>query len=113
MKLKILLVILMAFTGIVRAQDTIRSLIISEACLRNNVFAYLELTNMGDKDVQLADFTLGMIDPWSSTVNLTGVGWVPRFPNHNLRLPEKTLAPGKLSLFQLLLTTGLNCTKKE
>jgi hypothetical protein len=65
MKLKTLLVILMAFTGIVHAQDTIRSLIISEACLRNNTWAYVELTNMGDKDVQLADFTLGRIDPWA------------------------------------------------
>jgi hypothetical protein len=98
MKLKTLLVILMAFTGIVHAQDTIRSLIISEACLRNNTWAYVELTNMGDKDVQLADFTLGRIDPWQCTVNLTGVGWVPRFPNHNVRLPEKTLAPGETFL---------------
>lgn len=98
MKFKTLLIILMAFTGIVRAQDTIRSLIISEACLRNNTWAYVELTNMGDKDVQLANFTLGRIDPWAAKVNLTGVGWVPRSPNHNLRLPEKTLAPGETFL---------------
>ena len=96
MKLKTLLfILLLTSVGLVQAQDTIRSLIISEACLRNNTWAYVELTNMGDKDLQLADFTLGRIDPWSSTVNLTGVGWVPRFPNHVIRLPEKTLAPGE------------------
>ncbi len=112
MKLKTLLVILLAFTGIVHAQDTIRSLIISEACLRNNRWAYAEITNMGDEDVQLADFTFGRIDPWDCTVNLTGEGWVPRQPNHAFRLPERILAPGETFLIASVFDYSLELHDK-
>jgi arginine repressor len=112
MRTKFLLFVLLMSVGAVQAQDTIRSLIISEACLRNNRWAYVELTNMGDEDVQLADFTLGRIDPWEAVVNLTGIGWVPRHPDHAFRLPEKTLAPGETFLIASVFDYSLELHAK-
>ena len=112
MKLKLLLFVLLTSVGILQAQDTIRSLIISEACLRNNRWAYAEITNMGDKDVQLADFTFGRIDPWECTVNLTGIGWVPRTPTHVFRLPERILAPGESFLIASAFDYSIELHKK-
>ncbi len=89
MKLKTLLFILMAFAGIASAQDTIRSLVITEACMRNSFWGYLELTNMGDKDVQLNNFKVGKIEPWENVL------WTPRSADRIFRLPERILKPGE------------------
>jgi hypothetical protein len=89
MKLKLLLFVLLTAIGIVQAEDTIRSLIISEVCLRNRNYAYLELTNMGEIDVQLGKFKIANIEPWGPPP------FEPRFPNMVYQLPEKILAPGE------------------
>jgi hypothetical protein len=73
----------------VQAQDTIRSLIISEALMRSWPWAYLELTNMGDEDIQLANFKVGKIEPWDNVL------WTPRSPSRIFWLPERILKPGE------------------
>jgi hypothetical protein len=112
MRTKILLFVLLTSVSMAQAQDTIRSLIISEACLRNNRWAYAEITNMGNDDVQLANFTFGRIDPWEAVVNLTGEGWVPRHPNHAFRLPERILAPGESFLIASVFDYSLELHAK-
>lgn len=89
MKLKTLLFVLLTSIGMVQAQDTIRSLVITEACLRNPYFAYLELTNMGDENVQLGNFKIGNIEPWGPKP------FTPRYSSMVFQLPEKILAPGE------------------
>lgn len=59
MKLKFLLFALMFWGGILSAQDTINYLIITEYRGDNTDRTYLELTNMGDKPVQLNQFHIG------------------------------------------------------
>ena len=88
MKLKLLLFVLLATIGMVQAQDTIRSLVITEACMRSWPWAYVELTNMGDEDIQLANFKLGKIEPWENEL------WTPRSADRIFRLPERILKPG-------------------
>jgi len=69
--------------------DTIRSLIITESRMTGNGQNYIEITNMGDKPVQLSQFELGKLTPWSP---------LPRYTNETnnfFRLPEKLLQPGK------------------
>jgi hypothetical protein len=89
MKLKFLLFVLLTSIGIAQAEDTIRSLIISEACLRNRNYAYLQLTNMGEKDVQLGNFKIANIEPWGPPP------FEPRYPEMVYQLPERILAPGE------------------
>jgi hypothetical protein len=90
MKLKLLLFVFLLTTGgMVQAQDTIRSLIISEANMRAWPWAYLELTNMGDEDVQLANFRVGKIEPWDNVL------WTPRSTDRIFWLPERILKPGE------------------
>ena len=59
MKLKLLLLGLLFTSGALFAQDTIRSLVITEANLHPAEQAYLELTNMGNEPIQLSKFKLG------------------------------------------------------
>lgn len=90
MKLKLLLIVFLLTTGVmVQAQDTIRSLIISEALMRAWPWAYLELTNMGDEDIQLANFRVGKIEPWENEL------WTPRSASRIFWLPERILKPGE------------------
>jgi hypothetical protein len=90
MKLKLLLsVLLLTIGSMVHAQDTIRSLIISEALMRSWPWAYIELTNMGDEDIQLANFRVGKIEPWDNVL------WTPRSRSRIFWLPERILKPGE------------------
>ena len=88
MKSKILLLAMLMSIGILRAQeDTINSLIITEACLKNNYMAYIEISNIGDEDIQLANFKLGNLTPDKSP-------WNPD-PLNLLPLPDHILQPGE------------------
>ena len=89
MRIKILLFLLLTSFGMLHAQDTIRSLIISEACMRTPQWAYIELTNMGEEDVQLANFKVGKLEPWENEF------WTPRSPDRIFWLPERILKPGE------------------
>lgn len=87
MKLRLLLFALLLSAGITNAQqDTIRTLIISEARMDRADNSYVEITNMGTEPVQLADFEFGRVSPWDDAYS-PGTSFI--------RLPNKVLEPGK------------------
>ena len=63
------------------------SLIITEARMDRNDHAYIEITNMGSEAVQLNQFELGRVGPWT----------VPYSPTQGeyMMLPDKILHPGE------------------
>lgn len=87
MRFKLLLIILFCAMGMLRAQDTIRTLIISEARIDAQHGAYVELTNVGTTTLDLSQFEFGKIGPWT-------LPWTPD-ANNFIMLPNKMLAPGK------------------
>jgi hypothetical protein len=89
MKSKILLLLLMLNFGLLKAQDTITTLIITEARMDHHHNAFVEITNVGDFPVQLGDFKFGLIRPWNN------VPFVPENKNRAYWLPEKNLQPGE------------------
>jgi hypothetical protein len=97
MRLKILLVFLLFYAmGILRAQDTIRTLIISEARIDNAHHAYVELTNVGTTSINLAEFEFGKVGPWTPPVTAgTTANWFQVGATDRFMLPNKVLAPGE------------------
>ncbi len=87
MRLKFLLFFLLLASGIVSAQDTIRTFIITEAKLNRQEQAYVELTNVGTTPIQMAEFKFGKIDAWTTP-------WTSTAGNY-IMLPEKILQPGE------------------
>lgn len=81
------LLLLLLISGMLIAQEPYRNLIISEARMNDTRFNYIELTNMGNKTINLAEFELGNNDPWTSP-------WNPG-PTRRYRLPAHQLAPGQ------------------
>lgn len=65
MRLKLLLVSLLMASGVLYAQDTIRSLVISEAKIGEARFNYVEFTNMGTETLDLHDWEFGAVSPWT------------------------------------------------
>ncbi len=78
------------------AQDTIRSLVISEVRYDRADMAYIELTNLGAAPVNLAEFELSSHSPWDQFPD--GRLW-PTEPHHVnnrwLMLPDQVLQPGE------------------
>jgi hypothetical protein len=72
-------------SGVIYAQDTINYLIITESHAYRADQSYVELTNVGSKPLQMADFKLGKIGPWE----------VPFNSALEYRFPEKILQPGE------------------
>lgn len=101
MRTKILLLLCLLAPGILIAQDTIRSLIITEARLDRADQAYVEITNMSDSPVQMGDFEFGTIRPWG--LPYTGE------PNRSFRLPENILQPGE----SYVIATVLDFTEEQ
>ena len=65
MRSKLLLFgLLMSVMGVLSAQDTIKTLMITEARLNNPTMAYVELTNMGTETINLVEFEFGTLSPW-------------------------------------------------
>jgi hypothetical protein len=87
MKLKLLLFFMLFSVGFLKAQDTIRSLVISEIRMDFGNCAYIELTNMGADAVDLSKFELGYCGPWN--------GKYETDDNSRMMLPNVQLAPGK------------------
>src|SRR5680860_526508 len=86
MRLKLLLIIFLISGGMLYAQDTIKTLIISEALVYRSDYNYIELTNVGDTPIDMSVFKLGMLGPYQGDhFSGTNETW----------LPEKTLAPGE------------------
>ena len=95
MKLKFLLFsMLLAF--VLNAQEPNRSLIISEVRLTGwDNEKYVEITNMGNSDVNLSEFKFGNMRPWASPVfDVWNEPWVPE-GDRSFMLPEKVLKPGE------------------
>ncbi len=96
MKLKILLLLLLTVTIEVWAQEPYRSLVITEARRTHGMDNYVELTNMGDKSINLGEFKFARIspfmpvkifDPWTDV-------WTPE--SHLwFWLPDVVLEPGE------------------
>jgi hypothetical protein len=82
--------------GILMAQDTVRTLVITEAKMDRNETSYLELTNMGDVTLDLSMFEVGMMTPWNVPQEPgwpETSEWVDRQTIE--RLPAVMLAPGE------------------
>ena len=97
MKLKFLLFLFLISTGILQAQDTIRSLIISEARITNGqINCYLELTNVSNENIDLSQFELGSIPPWNGHyVNDVYNDPFAADPGRSFMLPSVILEPGE------------------
>ncbi|MGM0376931.1 MAG: T9SS type A sorting domain-containing protein [Bacteroidota bacterium] len=96
MKLKLLL-FLMLLTGILSAQEPNRSLIITEARMTGkDRDKYVELTNMGDTDINLSEYKFGNMRPWMQEPisDPWNDPWVPE-NDRWFFLPEKILKPGE------------------
>ncbi|MEE4285735.1 MAG: cadherin-like beta sandwich domain-containing protein, partial [Mariniphaga sp.] len=86
MRLKLLLLSVL-LTGMLNAQDTIRTLIISEVRMDRADHNYVELTNVGSESIQMDQFEFGRIDPWTTPYDAP----IGSF----MRLPSKSLEPGE------------------
>ncbi len=95
MKLKLLLLLFLISTGFLKAQDTIRTLIISEARMNSQGDAYVEITNMGDASVDISQFKFGLMRPWipEPVLDVWKDAWVPE-GNRFFMLPQHELQPG-------------------
>lgn len=59
------------------AQDTIRSLVITEARITNQPFVYIELTNMGDSTLDLHNWEFGRLSShWTDTYGPDDDSWI-------------------------------------
>lgn len=89
MRFKLLLFSMMVLAGLFgQAQN--RSLIFSEVRIDNAHQAFLELTNMGTKDIDLSEYQLGTIQAWTVAWNAPASAIT--------RLPNVTLKPGETYL---------------
>jgi hypothetical protein len=103
MKFKLLL-FLTFFTAVLNAQVVCEypegvntSLVITEARLRADTDAFLELTNLGTKPVNLREFKIGKVTPWvrSSAINdLCNDPWFTSTGDY-MFLPDRVLQPGE------------------
>jgi hypothetical protein len=95
MKIRLLLLLLLFSFGMLKAQDTIKTLIITEVRLDDERDFYVELTNMGANPIDLSQFELGQIGAWT-------LPWTPSSTSFYTMLPKKTLAPGASYLVALV-----------
>lgn len=83
--------------GMLIAQDTIKTLIITEAKMDRAEQQYIEITNVGDVPLNLSDFEFSSLNPWNTFPE--GVVWpeqAPQIDNQSIeRLPDMVLAPGE------------------
>ena len=102
--MRLLLLLLFVFTSVLaKAQCDYppavdRTLIISEARLISDNWAYIELTNVGTKPIFMNSFKIGKLSnlSWSAGVIdlCNDPWWMPEFPAY-LFLPQKVLMPGQ------------------
>jgi hypothetical protein len=87
MRTKTLLLLLLLSWGALQAQDTIRTLVISEVRLDDVRHSYVEISNVGATTLNLSQFELGIIGAWTQP-------WAAA-ENYWFMLPDKNLEPGK------------------
>jgi len=97
MRTKFLLFLaLFSFGAVLFGQDTIRTLIISEARMDNNFEVYFELTNIGETTLNLSQFEFGTVHPWTSRVDTADINkWFNVGSTSWFMLPDWELEPGK------------------
>ncbi len=89
MRSKLLLLLLLFFSGILSAQsDTIKTLIITEARLDRGDHSFCEITNMGDTAINLSAFEFGVVRPWTDP-------WLREGPDRWMMLPDYVLGAGE------------------
>lgn len=93
MKFKLLLLLLLISASILNAQPY-RNLIFSEVRMDAHHHSYVELCNMGDKDINLSDFEIGSISPWTTWTEEESFNPGGSF----VKLPTKLLKPGETFL---------------
>ncbi|MGM0473961.1 MAG: hypothetical protein ACQERV_07440, partial [Bacteroidota bacterium] len=88
---------LLVSSGMLIAQDTIKTLVITEAKMDRAEQAYCEITNMGDDPVNLSDFEFGRISPWDGfPEDVTWPDQAPQVDQQNIeRLPDVVLQSGE------------------
>jgi len=96
MKTRLLIIALLMVAGIINAQDTIRTLVISEVRLDDARESYIEISNVGTTTLNLSDFQVGTAGPWSTpkVIGDLSRSWNIS-ANYALRLPDQELAPGE------------------
>ena len=94
MRLKLLLFTMLLSVGVF-AQEAYRGLIITESRMSGTPENYVEITNVGNQAINLKDFELGKVTPWSTAIN--DVFNDPFTPStfEQMRLPDFVLEPGK------------------
>ena len=94
MRLKFLLFTMLLSVGVF-AQEAYRGLIITESRMSGTPDNYVEITNVGNQAVNLKEFELGKVTPWSTAIN--DVFNDPFTPGtfEQMRLPDFVLEPGK------------------
>ena len=92
MKPRLLLFSLLFLCGVLSAQDTIKTLVISECRIDDQREAYAEFTNMGTDTINLGEFEFGRVGAWT-VAKPDSIG--DPGANEWLMLPETKLAPGE------------------
>lgn len=88
MRSKLLLVLLLFCSGILTGQDTIKTLIITEARMDRGDHTFCEITNMGTEAVNLSNFEFGVVRPWADP-------WDREGDDRWMMLPDYELAAGE------------------
>jgi hypothetical protein len=95
----------------IQAQDTVNSLIISEARFDSSDNAYIELTNMGDSTLHLNNFEFGSVHPGDPRIDTTDLDkWFYIAAGCWFMLPDSTLEPGESIVFAGDNITGFTNT---
>lgn len=88
---------LVVSSGLLIAQDTIKTLIITEIKMDRTEQNYVEITNVGGEALNLSDFEFTTLDPWNGFPE--DVAWPEQAPQPDARsierLPDYVLAPGE------------------
>ncbi len=98
MKFKFLLFSMLFSLCSIYAQEPYKSLVITEARLTDQYNAYIELTNMGDQTINLSEFEIGKVGPWTSPVEVEGEWTLEDWfnvGNDFMMLPDAQLEPGE------------------
>jgi hypothetical protein len=96
MKTRILIFTMLFIGGFLNAQSVIRSLVISEVRLDRPDHAYIEISNVGANTINLSQFELGVVGPWTTPIDTNDLSkWFDPGENYWFMLPDKDLAPNK------------------
>jgi hypothetical protein len=96
MRTRLLIFIFLLASGLINAQEVIRTLVISEVRLDDARHTYVEIANVGTTTLNLAQFELGLVGPWDTPIDILDINKWFNVPAASwLMLPDKDLAPNK------------------